>query len=615
MAAQKQQQHQLESLSSGSIQQRWPLPSMETPRIFAGSSSSISPSSDRSPCSNASLSYSENLGTERTLNTPFSIRRRSSVQILEDLKEDMETSPEGRGFLHKSGARLPSSQEHISPISSKNRFSFANLASFLELDACESTTANSGSSTMITDSAVLSTPDPIFVEARGTHSHERTQNPDHYDQGTTDMSSSPIESPSSLLRSKPLTVTGPMVSSNGRNGDSIVPKVGDDLGSIRPLFEHPIHKPSRLPRPKSSHTPSASFTDRRSHSLFTSHPAHIKSYSAYPLSTPSLPLSVLSSPIACLLDASFFAALHGDAEAVKCILKQHQVSSASKKAPMLLQDDRVDLSGSDYLDGQFIVVARLGGGAFSDAVRVKSVVDGCEYAVKKTRQAFQGFKDALKKLQEVEVWSMIETNPWCIPLIKSWIQFGFIYIQMELCEGGNLATYLDEFCKDEPIDEPRIWRILADIAQGLRHIHQRNIVHLDIKPGNILISRDGTLKIGDFGMAARAPVPKGADREGDRSYLAPEVLSDAAVGCAADIFSLGLILLEISANIILPENGPVWQHLREGDFSDIPLTDRSPPLTDFIRSMMHPNPNVRPTMQDVLAHPILASMILSRGGV
>ncbi|KAH6582711.1 hypothetical protein BASA61_008385 [Batrachochytrium salamandrivorans] len=158
----------------------------------------------------------------------------------------METSPEGRGFLHKSGARLPSSQEHISPISSKNRFSFANLASFLELDACESTTANSGSSTMITDSAVLSTPDPIFVEARGTHSHERTQNPDHYDQGTTDMSSSPIESPSSLLRSKPLTVTGPMVSSNGRNGDSIVPKVGDDLGSIRPLFEHPIHKPSRF---------------------------------------------------------------------------------------------------------------------------------------------------------------------------------------------------------------------------------------------------------------------------------------------------------------------------------------------------------------------------------
>ena len=182
---------------------------------------------------------------------------------------------------------------------------------------------------------------------------------------------------------------------------------------------------------------------------------------------------------------------------------------------------------------------------------------------------------------------------------------------MELCEGGNLATYLDEFCKIDALDEVRIWQILADIAQGLNHIHHCGIVHLDLKPANILISKDGLLKIGDFGMASRIPVPNTVEREGDRSYLAPELLNAASVGSPADIFSLGLILLEITANIILPENGLYWQQLRDGDFSSIVGFGerRSPALMDFIRSMMNPDPEGRPTAADVLGHPLLQSLV------
>ena len=62
------------------------------------------------------------------------------------------------------------------------------------------------------------------------------------------------------------------------------------------------------------------------------------------------------------------------------------------------------------------------------------------------------------------------------------------------------------------------------------------VVHLDIKPENILISKEGKLKIGDFGMAALAPVPNDVEREGDRSYLAPELLNYENVGYPADIF-------------------------------------------------------------------------------
>ncbi|KAI8921530.1 kinase-like domain-containing protein [Entophlyctis helioformis] len=193
---------------------------------------------------------------------------------------------------------------------------------------------------------------------------------------------------------------------------------------------------------------------------------------------------------------------------------------------------------------------------------------------------------------------------------------------MELCERGNLAAYLDSRSCDGPIGEPEIWGILADVARaslfcgGLQHIHGRGYAHLDIKPGNILIHGSGTLQIADFGMAARAPVSPGADREGDRSYLAPEVLSNAAVTTAVDIFSLGLVLLEVAADIVLPENGPEWERLRTGrlDVVALGLGGRSKPLVDFIGGMVDPMASMRPSASDVLDHPVLSAMLAGGSG-
>jgi mitosis inhibitor protein kinase SWE1 len=106
--------------------------------------------------------------------------------------------------------------------------------------------------------------------------------------------------------------------------------------------------------------------------------------------------------------------------------------------------------------------------------------------------------------------------------------------------------------------------------QGLQHIHNAGFVHLDLKPANIMINFEGTLKIGDFGLATSLPADKGPDLEGDREYLAPEALR-SEIDKPADIFSLGLIMLEIAANVKLPDNGATWTALREGDFSEVPI--------------------------------------------
>ncbi|KNC97468.1 WEE protein kinase [Spizellomyces punctatus DAOM BR117] len=264
----------------------------------------------------------------------------------------------------------------------------------------------------------------------------------------------------------------------------------------------------------------------------------------------------------------------------------------------------------DYLDANFRILARLGRGSFADAYKVQSKADGNIYAVKKTRQSFTGYKDGLAKLEEVEILWAIGYNPHCVSLVNAWVQYGYLYLQTELCEGGSLHAYLEDHCRDSSLDEYRTWRILSDIALGLKHIHELNLVHLDIKPGNIFITANGSLKIGDFGLASRSPVPRGDDREGDRTYIAPEILRDAMFGKPADVFSLGLIILEITANVILPENGPYWHKLRQGDLSEINFgEDVSPALVDLIRSMLDPDPAMRPTVEAILTHPYLAQIM------
>lgn len=112
----------------------------------------------------------------------------------------------------------------------------------------------------------------------------------------------------------------------------------------------------------------------------------------------------------------------------------------------------------------------------------------------------------LEKLKEVELHLRLGTHPHIVTLHSSWIQNGFLFLQTELCEAGSLESYLDEHCGVTPMSELQMWHMLAEIADGLHFIHEKGIVHLDIKPSNIFVTKEGALKIGDFGMAALSPV-------------------------------------------------------------------------------------------------------------
>ncbi|KAI0811940.1 hypothetical protein GGR55DRAFT_603250 [Xylaria sp. FL0064] len=194
------------------------------------------------------------------------------------------------------------------------------------------------------------------------------------------------------------------------------------------------------------------------------------------------------------------------------------------------------------------------------------------FAVKKLILPIQGDKDRKLRLKEVNVLRSLTGCDHILQLIDNWEEDNNLYIQTEFCEEGNLNEFLREVGAKGRLDDFRIWKIMLEVAQGLGQIHSAGFVHRDLKPSNILVGFDGTLKIGDFGLAIslQEASDTSLDLDGDREYLAPEALR-SEIDTPVDVFSLGLIMLEIAANVRLPENGATWTALREDDFSEIPV--------------------------------------------
>jgi len=121
------------------------------------------------------------------------------------------------------------------------------------------------------------------------------------------------------------------------------------------------------------------------------------------------------------------------------------------------------------------------------------------------------------------------------------------YIAQEYVDGANLAHLLASVGRFEP----RIAMLVAlEISRGLEEIHARAIVHRDVKPSNILISRGGEAKIADFGIAfdARAPaLTRTGHTVGTPIYMSPEQLVGDRVDPRSDVFSLGVVLYEMLA--------------------------------------------------------------------
>ncbi|CAE7839762.1 WEE2 [Symbiodinium sp. CCMP2592] len=196
--------------------------------------------------------------------------------------------------------------------------------------------------------------------------------------------------------------------------------------------------------------------------------------------------------------------------------------------------------------------------------------------------------------------------PYIVRYYSSWVEDSRLHIQTELCQ-CSLRDKLSEHqqdCADPRFQEGELIEVLQHVASGLKKLHGLSIVHLDIKPDNILLSRGepGYFKIADLGLAAAAIGARCDDiTEGDCRYLAKEVLQgDFADLPKADVFSLGLVLYELGTNPnCLPSNGPGWHSLRRS-LEVALLPELSPKLLQLMQDLVQPRKELRPTCEAVL---------------
>ncbi|KAJ7045667.1 kinase-like domain-containing protein [Mycena alexandri] len=290
-----------------------------------------------------------------------------------------------------------------------------------------------------------------------------------------------------------------------------------------------------------------------------------------------------------------------------------------------LSDQAVERAG--YFERAFEEVDELGSGEFGKVIKVRSRAHHTEYAVKKSKR-FEGVRHRLRLREEVEILQHLTcggVQPNVLTFVDSWEEDDVLYIQTELCALGNFARFLWEFGRVFPrLDEGRIWKIVVDLSNGLQFIHGAGVIHLDLKPSNIFVTGEGRFKIGDFGMASVWPrtrprttstggsagtseaesVGLGFEREGDKVYLAPEVLQ-GEYGKAADVFSFGMTMLETASNMVIPDQGEAWLRLRREDYSQVELDDM-PELFGLIRGMMRTAPAQRLAVEGICGHPIVA---------
>jgi serine/threonine-protein kinase len=159
--------------------------------------------------------------------------------------------------------------------------------------------------------------------------------------------------------------------------------------------------------------------------------------------------------------------------------------------------------------------------------------------------------DDADKLQEVKARFFREaestgrlSHPNIVTIYDAGEEHDLGYIAMELLEGTTLKYYAR---KPNLMPLDRMLPILATVAEALEYAHQQGIVHRDIKPANIMLTKDQTVKVMDFGIAKMASSSKTETNIvlGTPTYMSPEQIAGKKVDGRSDIFSLGVVLFEL----------------------------------------------------------------------
>jgi serine/threonine-protein kinase len=214
------------------------------------------------------------------------------------------------------------------------------------------------------------------------------------------------------------------------------------------------------------------------------------------------------------------------------------------------------------LDGRFVIRELISRGGMATVYQAEDLRnDGREVSIKVPLRSVESDPAGYAQFRHEEEIGFRLRHPLLVRVYPATDNRQRPYIVTEFLRGCTLA----QLGKDRrPFPEADVLKIVALLCEAVGHMHERGIIHRDLKPSNVMICRDQTLRVMDFGLAAppvrqRSTLARLAPIFGSPEYMAPEQVENGPIDERTDIYALGAILYELLTGSVPFRNEDPWQ--------------------------------------------------------
>ncbi|NXT63805.1 NEK3 kinase, partial [Chaetops frenatus] len=256
------------------------------------------------------------------------------------------------------------------------------------------------------------------------------------------------------------------------------------------------------------------------------------------------------------------------------------------------------------------VLKVLGEGSFGRALLVNHKISDQKYVMKEIRLPMSSSGVENSRREAVLLAKMKHPN--IVAFKESFEADGHLYIVMEYCENGDLMQKI-KHQGGNLFPEDTILHWFVQMCLAVKHIHDKHVLHRDIKSKNVFLTQSGKVKLGDFGSARLLahPMSYACTYVGTPYYVPPEIWESLPYNNKSDIWSLGCILYEL-CTLKHPFQANSWKHLIlkicKGSYDPLP-SHYSYELHYLIKQMFKRNPQNRPSASTILARGCLTKLV------
>ncbi len=254
---------------------------------------------------------------------------------------------------------------------------------------------------------------------------------------------------------------------------------------------------------------------------------------------------------------------------------------------------------------------RIGSGAFGSVYKVIRKEDSKIYAMKRVKITQLGTKEKENALNEIRILASFN-HPNIIGYKEAFYDDNSqtLNIVMEYADDGDIESKISNNKLNKlSFQESTIWNILIQILQGLKFLHDNNIIHRDLKSANIFLMKNGLIKIGDLNVSKLSKIGSANTHTGTPYYSSPEIWTEQSYNNKTDIWSVGCIIYEM-CNLLPPFRGTslinLFNNIQKGVYKPVNKM-YSKDLCKVISKMLIVDPEKRPSCDQLLSLNVIRS--------